>query len=331
MDIRKWAIMAGCLGAIISIGLFQPEIKQFLSHAKGNSMSEPHLHVWAPTPADTAAVELYAIIRQEAEKRYVAPVDAYVDRVWKAIPGYNGLEVDVEATYEQALARPKGAPITYITREVPPQVQLQDLPLQPIYRGNPSKPAAGLMINVAWGNEYIQPMLDTLKAEQVHATFFLDGSWLKGNADLAKQIVSAGHEIGNHAYSHPDMAKLARGAAAEQVSRTEALIKDKLGLSSTWFAPPSGSFNQGTVEVAWSSGMRTVLWTVDTIDWKKPAPDTIIRKIADKVEAGSLILMHPTSSSSQALAEMIKAIKQKGLFPGTVSSTLSPDRLPAVE
>ena len=80
-----------------------------------------------------------------------------------------------------------------------------DLDPQPIYRGNPEKPMVALLINVAWGNEYIPKILKTLNDHEAKATFFLDGSWGKKNPDLALMIYEEGHEIGNHAYSHPDL------------------------------------------------------------------------------------------------------------------------------
>jgi peptidoglycan/xylan/chitin deacetylase (PgdA/CDA1 family) len=70
-----------------------------------------------------------------------------------------------------------------------------------------------------------------------------------------------------------------------------------------------------------------VLWTLDTVDWKHPPASSIVLKIRTRVEPGSLILMHPTDSSSEALPGMIAAIKQKGLALGTVSETLSPERI----
>ena len=81
------------------------------------------------------------------------------------------------------------------------------MPPSPIYRGHPEKPMVSFIINVAWGNEYLPEILATLKRHQITASFFLEGNWVKSNPDLAKMIVSAGHEVGNHSYTHPDMQK----------------------------------------------------------------------------------------------------------------------------
>jgi probable sporulation protein (polysaccharide deacetylase family) len=270
---------------------------------------------------------LRAKIEAEAEKRRIAPIDARMDRIWKAIPGYNGREVDIEETYRLNRGASSSAPIRFVYKQVPPKVGLDDLGPQPVYRGNPNKPMVALMINVAWGNEYLDSMLKTLEKENVKATFFLDGSWLKKNPEAAKRIQSYGHEISNHAYSHPDMSKLSREAAYNQIAKTEALLKSTLNVTNRWFAPPSGDYNAATVKIAAEQGLKTVLWTLDTVDWKHPPASSIVLKIRTRVEPGSLILMHPTDSSSEALPGMIAAIKQKGLALGTVSETLSPERI----
>lgn len=284
-----------------------------------------------PSLSEEEKRELYNRIVAEAESRYIAPVDARIDRVWRAIPGYNGLAVDIERTYEEALKSARAEPIPFRYKEIEPKIGLEDLGAQPIYRGNPNKRMISFMVNVAWGNEYLGPILETFARENVKATFFLDGSWLNKNAELAKQIVDAGHEISNHAYSHPDMKNLSRSEQYSQIMRTEQLLKQKIGvIGNRWFAPPSGSYNGATLQIAKEQGLQTVLWTIDTVDWMKPPADSIVRKIDAKLEPGALILMHPTASSSQALPGMIASAKAKGYFIGTVSETLSSERTSAV-
>ena len=283
---------------------------------------------------DTAAGaedELMQRIRESAASKRIAPVEPRVDRVWKLIPGYNGIEIDADRTYELNRKAWTGGEIQFVYREIEPKTKLTDLGAHPIYKGNPLKPMVALMINVAWGNEYIEPMLKVLSDEGVKATFFLDGSWLSKHADIAKRIQAEGHEMSNHAYSHPNMSQLDRTSALRQITRTEQLLKDQLGIQNRWFAPPSGDYNQQTVELAAEQGLGTVLWTLDTVDWKKPAPEWIIRKISLRLEPGALILMHPTASSSEALPGMIAAIKNKSLTLGTVSELLSTKRIAPVE
>lgn len=258
------------------------------------------------------------------------PINARIDSVWKAIPGYNGIVVNVEETLQYAKIL-KGSAIPFVYEEVPPDIKLDDLGAVPIYKGNPNKPIVAIMVNVAWGNEYIPEILKILEKEKITLTFFLDGSWLSRNIDLAKEIQDKGHELSNHAFSHKDMGNLSRQAAEQEIIKTEQLLKQHLHVNNQWFAPPSGHFSQQTVDIAYDLNLKTVLWTLDTIDWRNPDPDWIVRKVSAFVEPGTLILMHPTSAASQALPGMIEAIKQKGLHIGTVSDTLSESHIYAVE
>lgn len=267
-------------------------------------------------------------IVEGAKERSHPASDARIDSVWKAIPPYNGLVVNIEETYKASLNDTNE--IIWVYEEQQPEILLEDLGAQPIYRGNPNKPMVSIMINVAWGNEYIPSILDTLEQENVHATFFLDGSWLSKNKEMAKQILDAGHELSNHAYSHKDMGNLSRSEAEREIRRTEELLQE-MGVRNQLFAPPSGHYDEETVKIAREQGLYTILWTLDTVDWKDPEPEWIVHKISTRVEAGSLILMHPTESSSKALPEMIRQIKKKGLSISTVSDLLSPKRVDSVE
>ncbi|WP_419873148.1 polysaccharide deacetylase family protein [Candidatus Pristimantibacillus sp. PTI5] len=326
MMVRKAAIVAASMLMVLAFVSMNDDVSHFLASLKYKEVKTASAQV---SYSQSERERLLSLINAEAEKRNIPPVNARIDRVWRAIPGYNGLEVDVEKTLEAALLAPPAETIPYIYKEVEPEIKLNDLGPHPIYRGNPNKKMISLMINVAWGNEYIDSILNTLKKDKVKATFFLDGSWLNKNAEIAKRIQAEGHEMSNHAYTHPDMSALNRQAQHSQIAKTEALLKSTLNVNNKWFAPPSGAFNQATVQIAEEMGLKTVLWTIDTIDWQKPPADTIIRKIAQKIEPGALILMHPTSSTRDALAGIIATAKEKGYAIGTVSETLSSKRLKA--
>jgi probable sporulation protein (polysaccharide deacetylase family) len=317
------AAMLLCLSAVLLAGMYGP-LQPFIQSVKPQAVS------LAALASNNTENQLMTWIKSEAAIRNKPPIDAVIDRVWKAIPGYDGRIVDVEATYQKTKLlglTPKAAnEFSWVYRVVKPKVTLMDLPKLPIYRGNPAKPMVALMINVAWGDEYLLPMLDILKDTHVKATFFFDGMWLSKHMDTAKSIIDQGHEVSNHAYTHPNMSQLGAARQREEIGKTETLLK-KLGVANVWFAPPSGYYNENTVKVALEYGLRTVLWTLDTIDWQKPQAWTVIDKVSRQVGPGTLILMHPTSTSQGALRGMIKAIKSKGYVLGTVSETLSSERV----
>jgi probable sporulation protein (polysaccharide deacetylase family) len=332
-------LIVGCLGIFILWGIFQSQtIDTYMDTVKQNRSEWILAYSTITDPEKVREskmsemeLELWNRIKSEAREKSFPPVNAKIDPIWKAIPGYNGLEVDIELTYKAALDSGRSGEYFYIYNEVPAEVDLDDLPPQPIYKGNPNKPMVSLMINVAWGNEYIASILETLEKENIHATFFLDGSWLEKNVDTARQIAAYGHEMSNHAYSHPNMSQLSRNRAVTEIVKTQKLLKQHLGVDNKLFAPPSGDFDEETVLIADELGLKTILWTIDTVDWKKPKPEWIIHKIATRLEPGAMILMHPTASSSQALPGMIGEIKRRGLHFGTVSELISPQRINTIE
>lgn len=269
--------------------------------------------------------ELKKQLEDVKEKTKFEPVNAKIDPVWKAIPELNGAILDVEQTYQKAL-QSNGKPFPLLYKQVLPAIKLSDLPPNPIYRGNPGKKQMALMINVAWGEEFLPRMVAALKTRHVQATFFLDGSWVSKNPGIAQSLVKDGFEVGNHAYHHPDMRKLSIEKQRKEIQDTTDVIHKATGSLPTLFAPPSGDFTTDTVKIANGLNMKTILWTADTIDWQRPDPAVIIKRVLAKAGAGTLVLMHPTAPTAAALPDLIQDLTDKGYQLVTVSALLDPTR-----
>ncbi|MEN8699509.1 polysaccharide deacetylase family protein [Bacillus infantis] len=279
-------------------------------------------------PAVTAVSDpLIQRIEEESPKYYIAPQDAKIDPVWKAIPGYNGVKVDTLASYKKMKSDRKFDPDKLVLKQIEPEKKLGDLPPAPVYKGNPDKPMVSFIINVAWGNEYLSGMLATLKKHKVTATFFLEGRWVQQNPDLAKMITEAGHEAGNHSFTHPDMKTLSSARIREEIEKTNQVIKATTGQEVTWFAPPSGSYRDETVQIAAEKKLKTVMWSLDTVDWRKPSPEELLNRVVPKIHNGAIILMHPTDSTAKSLDRLIMQIKEKDLEIASVSRLLSEERI----
>lgn len=294
----------------------QPPVNQYIA-----SLQEQSMAVMKEND------KLYAEIVEKAKRYEIPPQDAVIDRVWKATPGYNGLKVDVQASYKSMKKEGKFDERKLVYKQVSPRVHLDDLPPEAIYRGHPDKPMVALLINVAWGNEYIPKMLDILKKHHVKATFFLEGRWVKNHPDMAKMIVDAGHEIGNHSYSHPDLKTLSNAKIREELVKTNEVIEATTGVKCKWFAPPSGSYRDDVVKIAADLDMKTIMWSVDTIDWQNPSPSVIVKRVMSKVHCGAMILMHPTLPTAEALEPLIISIQQKEYEIGDVSALLDEKRI----
>src|SRR3954471_4841633 len=120
---------------------------------------------------------LYQKIVKNSHTYEIPPSDAKIDSVWKAIPGYNGIKVDIAASYKRMKKKGEFDEQKLVFIQTKPKVHLENLPPTPIYKGHPDKPMVSFIINVAWGNEYLSEMLATLKRHNVSATFFLEGYW----------------------------------------------------------------------------------------------------------------------------------------------------------
>lgn len=196
--------------------------------------------------------------------------------------------------------------------------------LDPVYSGR-SETKISLMVNVYWGTEYLEPMLEIFDRYSVKTTFFVGGSWATVNGDALKSIYAHGHEIGNHGYYHKDHSKIDAAYNRKEISSAHEVVKEILGIDMTLFAPPSGAFGDTTLSVASELGYKTVMWTRDTIDWRDHDSDLIYKRAVKNMKGGDLILMHPTDATVKALERIIQATVAAGLTVSTVSDVLSGD------
>ena len=191
------------------------------------------------------------------------------------------------------------------------------------YSGNENSNKISLMINVYWGTEYLDGMLDILDKYDVKTTFFVGGTWAVKESDMLTKIYEKGHEIGNHGYSHKDQDKLSRDDNKKEILTTHNIVKDLLGIDMTLFAPPSGAYSKTTVEVANELSYQTIMWTRDTIDWRDKDANLIYSRAIKNAKGGDLVLMHPTQKTLEALENIIVELQSKGFKLTTVSDALT--------
>ncbi len=195
---------------------------------------------------------------------------------------------------------------------------------EPIRNGNPESNKFAITCNVDWGNEVIPEILKVLDEENIKITFFVSGRWTANNPELLKEIYSHGHEIGNHGYSHKMHSKIDRETNRTEIKRTEEAIEKAIGMKTRYFAPPAGDFNEVTLEVAEELGYKTVLWSVDTIDWKEGSTaQVILDRVMKKPHKGAILLMHPKPETAKALPAIIRHMKNEDIEVGTVSDLLN--------
>lgn len=193
------------------------------------------------------------------------------------------------------------------------------------YSGNENSNKVTLMINVYWGTEYLDEMLEILKDNDVKTTFFVGGTWAVKESDMLEKIYNEGHEIANHGYYHKDQGTLSAEKNYEEIYNTHKLVKSLIGVDMNLFAPPSGSYNKKTVEVATELGYKTIMWTEgrDTIDWRDKDSEVIFERAVKNCKGGDFVLMHPTEATKNALDRIIKHLKGQGFQLCTVSENLN--------
>lgn len=169
---------------------------------------------------------------------------------------------------------------------------------------------------------YTPKVLNILKKYNVKATFFVTGTNVKRSPQIAKQIVTAGHEIGNHSNSHPKLTKLSATRVSQELTAANNAIQQATGNMPTVFRPPYGAYNSTIIKLA---KMPTIMWSIDTLDWKHKNPKKVLQSVKNNVKNGSIILMHDTNTGSvNGLESIIQYLQKNGYEMVTVTEILTP-------
>lgn len=154
---------------------------------------------------------------------------------------------------------------------------------------------------------YTPQVLSVLRKHNVKATFFMLGQNAAANPSLVKRVYSEGHQVGNHSWNHPNMTGLSDSAALSQIDRTDRA----LGNGISCFRPPYGATNTRIRSLAAKRGEKTMLWTIDTNDWRRPGSGVIASRIVSNARNGSIVLMHDAGGNrSQTVTGVDSAIGQ---------------------
>ncbi len=173
--------------------------------------------------------------------------------------------------------------------------------------------------------QYTEQILQILGEYGVRATFFVIGCNAEQYPEKVKAIHDAGHEIGNHTYSHKN--PIGYDELNEEIKRSADIIENITGTRPTIFRPPEGKCSELTVSCARKNNCRVILWNIDTLDWKHRPSLSIARDIMNQVKGGDIVLFHdyitPDTPTPDALRKIIPALKEKGYEFCTVSEIIS--------
>lgn len=183
----------------------------------------------------------------------------------------------------------------------------------PIYCVDREDKVVSISFDAAWGNEQTQTLLDILKDKGVKSTFFLVGFWAEKYPESVKAIADAGHDVGNHSNTHPHLPKMDKDKVLAQIEDCNKKIEAAGAPRPILFRPPYGDYNNCVVESTNELKMHCIQWDVDSLDWKDPTADDMVKRIKSKLKPGSIILMHNGAKNTpEALPKIIDMIKGEG-------------------
>ena len=269
--------------------------------------------------------ELYAVVERFAADSGLQVVPAMAGGASaRAFLGQPAVMVDVEATVQRILKARPGTDVDAVTvmRSLVPDPTTA----KEIRRVDTHQKAVAFAVNVAWGDEFIEPMLELFKNAGARVSFFIVGTWAKQRPDLVRQMAEGGHEIANHGFEHVHVANARPDAIKKLIEDNRQLLYSITGCETRIFSPPYGEVNSAIVKAAAEVGHFTSMWDIDTIDWQRPSPQVIESRVLNKVRPGSIILMHPTEPTVQALKQILARLTSDGYRVVTVSELIEAGR-----
>lgn len=179
-----------------------------------------------------------------------------------------------------------------------------------------------------------EKILAILEREKIPATFFVQGRKVAKNPELIRQMVTAGHEIGNHTYHHIRLTDVGNRQMLDEVTKTSQMLFELTGSLEYLFRPPYGKITREKTKLLTDLGYLTVLWSVNADDYYVEgrgirSPASIARRVVGRAHNGAIILMHDNSQQIvAALPLIIEGLRKKGFSFTTVSGirTVSPSR-----
>ena len=179
-----------------------------------------------------------------------------------------------------------------------------------VYLGDTSEKVIYLTFDAGYENGCTARILDTLKAHNAPAAFFLVGNYIEKNADLTRRMVDEGHIVGNHTMHHYDMSKLSSMEVfSKELTELEDLFRQTTGKElPKYYRPPQGNYSEENLKMAQQLGYRTVFWSLAYVDWlqdQQPSSGYAFQKLLPRTHDGAVVLLHSTSSTNAEILDSL--------------------------
>ena len=163
--------------------------------------------------------------------------------------------------------------------------------------------------------EHTPAILEILKQHNVPATFFMIGKHVDEHPTIAKKVADAGHEIGNHSYNHRNRhGILSTQKVAEEIAQCNGAITKATGVHTHYYRPPFGVTNPNIASAVGHSNVQAIGWDIRSLDTTTSDADALLKRITDRLENGSILLLHDTQLVTVAvLPRLLQYCKQQGI------------------
>ena len=188
---------------------------------------------------------------------------------------------------------------------------------------NPPPKRAVLTFDDGPNGEYTLQILDILEKHSKKALFFFLAKNIERQPNIALKVKKQGHLIGNHTYDHPHLNILTQDQVLSQIEKSEEVFKSILGITPKYFRPPYGEYNKCVEDIITKKGYELILWDMAcySMDWNNPPVQAIVDITINRVQDGSIILLHdgrntkigePRQNTVNALKDIMPLLKEKG-------------------
>ncbi len=198
--------------------------------------------------------------------------------------------------------------------------------LVPIYYVDTPEKKIAFSFDASWGAQYTPLLLQILEENGIKTTFFLTGFWVEKYPEMVKEIFAAGHEIGNHTYSHPHLNSLEPAQIKVELLRVGHIIYELTGQQPLLFRPPFGEYSDKVIRVATACGYKTIQWSVDSLDWQELGVEPMVKRVTEKLHPGAIVLFHNNARyTTEALPQIIAYARKHGYAIVPVSELIYQD------
>jgi len=192
--------------------------------------------------------------------------------------------------------------------------------------GRRTRHQVALTFHTAGDPAVVDAVLRAARQSGAQLTMLVVGTWLAQRPSYARRILTAGHDLGNHTWTHPVLADDDAQQTREEIVRCRNLLHRLTGDGGRWFRPSGTQFATPLMlREAGAAGYGVVLgYNVDPLDYTDPGAATVTKRVLDAAHPGAIVSLHTLyAGTAEALPDIVRGLRDNGLEPVTASRLLA--------